>query len=552
MKTAFELLSDLHCKVIVAKDDPPFQWIYAVDDAWFHPANWTLQIKEGEKLQEVKPLFTSGNWSKEPIQVGAEVIQKPENAGNLAAAPNPRSVETTTPPPELPPEPGSFAALIKVVFNTSHGDAYTARELIKFIQKRHAEGLNYGLCFCTFEYFWENIEVIDQPQNAVFFDIRHALANQTNTVNNRDAQAALLTKWNQMLDNSLLFASDAGKPLGNYDMSRLGWYLHYALKFGKIGGKGASRCELLDNHIQIISSAINPDKRDGSESLPTGITSRGPGVMNEYTEVQTAIWNAKRTSSDSIDDIKPDRFTFSPIPKGDALETGLKIFNNSFKEAGTWEGVQKLLFHDAGVQWTNNGQWGHKPIEGLKWTHWYSDTEARRPLYIIKEDDFCVKYRYFKALLKHSMVHRHFMLFEVDLPDENFQVCIPTNPTIVWIATLIDFLDALKPRQDNGIMRPKPRLHISRNNGGLDISVTLGTCDITGFKKSYDDQKANPGSATAALLHLVVDLGNISEHHFNSGQLKQMVETSSHQFQIGTAPTLHLDSNPITLSLRIS
>lgn len=538
MSSAFDSLSDLHCKIIVSKNDLPFQWIYAVDDAWFHPAGWTLQIKDDKNhLQEAKPLFSSGEWSKEVFEVGAQKIKEPSEGGGFSSQNNPRlaakyqAVELT--------QAGSLDALLKVVCNPSHLDAYTARELIKFIQKRHAEGLNYGLCFCTFEYFWTNIAAIDQPQNAVFFDIRHALADSSNLVNKKTEQESLREAWKVALEATDLFADGTGNPLVNFDMTRLGWYLHYALKFGKIGSKGAPRCDLHDNHIQIISSAINPDKGSdsGDQSTAASGTSRGPGVMSEYTEVQTAIWNAmefKRKGGGSIDDITPDRFTFSPIPKGIALETGLAIFNNSFKDAGNWSGTQKSLFHDATALWTEAHSCGHptKLPSDLMTREWWPENQdlALQPIkdcfqYVAPTQDetaqnyVCIKARTLKVVLEKSLVSRHFESFDVSTLDDDFLITIPSNPAIFWIATFIDFLDNLRPQdKGDGHVRVKPTLTITKNTILLTATLKLDQTGVAKLKEYYSNSTIKKG-ATPALLRVGKNILDMENHRFTSGKL---------------------------------
>jgi len=535
---AFVKLAEMHCRIVVDKKDQPFQWIYAVDDAWFHPANWKLQIKikvgEKEMLSPAPPLF-SDEWSGKTTEIDQQVLDE------KVVAPAAQEGELDQPQVRAalaqPPQPGTRDALIPILNNSGHRDSYTAKKLATFIQERYREGLNYGLCFCSFEYLWENMEQIDQPQNAVFFDIRHALANPSNTLNGADLSQFAEKAWSAKLLETGIFADNTGDPLSSYDMKRLGWYLHYALKFGRIGANGSSRCEVQDNHIQIISSAINPGKIDDKEEQkgskggshevasqqPTSSGTRtppvrpdgDPGVMSEYTIVQTEIWNAmlaRKKDNESIDHITPDRFTFSPIPKAEALDTGLEIFNNSFRTAGKWDFVQRALFEDAESLWCHHGSCGHPngddTCKSLKCSDWWENCEEFRARF---KDCFkfsattngrtVIKYKTIRRLLQRSLVHRHYNTFNVHDVGDDVCVTIPSNPAILWLAVFIDFLDKLAPENKDGKNRPKPSLHVITKDQSLCFALTLDETGVTELKGYYDDEHCSKKTgATPALL----------------------------------------------------
>lgn len=533
MKTAFDSLAEMCCKIVVSTRDSPFQWIYAVDDAWFHPEGWTLKIKEGETQKEARPLFGS-EWSGEnPVEVGTTMIQAPQGSG-VQVVPAPK-VDPSLPLPvapasAAPARPGSLDALKEIVFNSGHGDANTARNLIRFIQERHAEGLNYGLCFCTFEYFWKNIAAIDQPQNAVFFDIRHALADGNNTINGNGLQGDLRDDWNKKLDATGLFAQSSGDKLGNYEMTRLGWYLHYSLKFGRIDPAGtAARCEVQDNHIQIISSAINPDRErkkstaeEGSPPTPpstaAGVTGRGPGVMSEYTEVQRAIWNALSNESGgpvALGGITPDRFTFSPIPKDDALETGLAIFNNSFKNAADWNAIKKLLLDDMQRVYstTTNGN-GHfnnaDDANGFpwKWRSWLPTGFLKSitdPLYIKYEHNEGMRIDDLVRMLAHSGVREFPSRPVVAAEAPNRVVCIPTNPGIVFVFLLIEFVRNLG--SDNARPPATVDYKISEDNKHFEFHISLENGGTQTLKEAYNSGQKADGSRCGGAARALRALG---------------------------------------------
>jgi hypothetical protein len=67
MTSLFDDLSELWLKIHI-EDTAPFQWIYIVDDAWFHPEDWELSIpmkvkdSNGEETTQstlCKPVFSS-------------------------------------------------------------------------------------------------------------------------------------------------------------------------------------------------------------------------------------------------------------------------------------------------------------------------------------------------------------------------------------------------------------------------------------------------------------------------------------------------------------
>ena len=131
----------------------------------------------------------------------------------------------------------------------------------------------------------------------------------------------------------------------------------------------------------------------------------------------------------------------------------------------------------------------------------------------------------FKGLLNASLVHRHFKLFDVDIPGPDFQVSIPTNPAFVWIATFIDFLDKLKPeKKADEPERSKPSLAIIKEDANIKIIVTLDGNGITGLQKAYETGKCNKGCATAALLHAVKNINQIGDHDFGGLTLTSCIE----------------------------
>jgi len=461
----FNELAKLYVR-IQPDDKPPHQWIYAVDDAWLHPEDCDVKIaldQSNTNLLPCLPIFES-NRSEHPFQ--------------------PDCIPFITRPDQDDPRFSGY----------NQGDREVADRLITFVQDKAKEGQRYGLCFCSFEFFWMNIAEIDKPQNAVLFDIRHALgwnesqimfgANQGDVTQLRDDWKRQIEET-QIFDAKLPGVSDAGAI-----MPRLGWYLHYALKFAKVPGQPGDRCAVGFNHIQIVSSAVNP-------------ASGRSDALSDYSEVQKAIWS-KLPEDERV---TPDLFAFSPMPKDSAMRTGLGVFHNSFKNAANWSWIKKWFLMDiAMVNASYNAPNGHfnngdvANAADWKWNSWHPSSvkNISDPLYITRNYNPLnppspwIKINDLLRMLSHSGV-KEFLHSWKSEDYENKEVLLPTTPGCVFVILLIEFINNLGGGQDDRLppvvsyefdgdaKNPKFHIKVELKNGGIN---GLWECYKSGKKQN--------------------------------------------------------------------
>lgn len=491
--TTFDELAELWLKIKPSQEEPR-QWIYAVDDAWFHPEAWTLQIREKEKgnLDECRPVFSDelrqktqaiGDWIFENVE-----LEDKSNGGHESPL--------TLAGPSMAPAVGDMHAFLRQsLAGSGRGaiDRDVVRILFRFILDREKEGLLYGLCFCSFEYFWKQIGEIDQPQNGVLFDIRHALGRDDSIV----AKAAtkldlgdLRNAWQRHLEATNLFGQV------NATMDRLGWYLHYCLKFAKVPGQKGPHSEIADNHIQIVSSAVNPG-------------SGRSDAMSDYSQVQEFIWSKlSPLGGTPIEGIKPDRFTFSPMPKGQAMHAGLAIFNNSFKKAANWDSIRQWLADDIRVIYAKRAD-GHLETEdhvNLKWKTWLPNElkPVSDPLYITYENSRLILINSFLRMLSHSGA-RGFPCTWSGF--DNVKVILPTYPGIVFVYLLVEFVYSLGPKDGRTPPTVTYSLEDARSGKRFVIRIALQHGGATKLWKCYQSGKKEDGSECGRATKLLWALG---------------------------------------------
>jgi len=470
--STFNQLANCYLKVCNDPLKQPFQWIYVVDDAWFGL----------DAVTDFTPIFERSGES--PVKVTASIPWKEQAA----------STGTTT------TSILSSAGAATSSNASAQNDRLTAEKLMEFIKEWLNDSCDYGLCFCSFEYFWHHISEINQPQNAVFFDLRHQLAAADAT--------GLLTEWTEKV-KAIEFVDDASA--GKADI--LGWILHFSFKFGKI--PGAPRCNIANDHFLIISSAISASGRDRD-------------AIAQYLGMQQVIFEKLKQDSVLKAKTKPSFFTFAPLPKnfaaGDtSFETGLAIFHNSFRNQAQWSGengVRNLIMNDLSLFWTAENQWGHPTTNpGLKWLNWTNDWENTKAIYQFLTNPPpppLLMYGQFISILKSSMVLRNFhpVTFAAD---EGQILEIPTNPAIHFLIVLLDFLDCLKEDPSKNDGRVKPSIVISFANNHMEIKITI-TND--GVNKLNANLALNPAKTTGATVPLrrLKNLNVIHEEVFVSSE----------------------------------
>jgi len=494
----FEELAKLFLKVQPPGDEP-YQWIYAVDDAWFHPQSSTVLIKDKDTdpLKSCEPVFDFDLVGNENEN---QIIER--NAIGTPVAPVPSPTNDASPlghsgPMVTPSNISGFSARMREALAKTGTDRDVVGELFRFILDQHDIGNRYGICFCSFEWFWMNILEIDQPQNAVFFDIRHLLGKDGSVITRAGSEldvGQLREDWKTALEEIGLFSKIA-QPA---HMERLGWHLHYSLKFAKVPNQVGHHSAIAANHIQIVSSAVNPG-------------SGRPDAMSDYSEVQGFIWGKLAPLGGTpVEDITPDRFTFSPMPKDAAMATGLSIFNNSFRHAANWGAIRKQWCKDIKgfYEFRPDGHY-HSPQEAVtdaptrfRWRTWFPN-EVKG----LVTDPLFLNSRYYNGgacafsqisidvllkLLAHSGVREFPKLWS---GFDNRTVTLPSCPGFVFVFLLIDFAHALGPK--NGRNAPAIRYTLDDQTSPKKFMITfkLDEAGTTELKHCYDNAKRSNGNA---------------------------------------------------------
>jgi hypothetical protein len=521
-------LSRLHLRIRLEGTDP-FPWIYAVDDSWIHPARI--------KVSGQTAVFQSHNTTGIPyseVSVPKNFLDEEAHGGDDEG----EFVSGATTSTDLNGG-GNPCEWLRSQLGNGGGaptDSPTARELIAFLIRE--EGA-FGLCFCSFEYFWANIAEINRPQNAVFFDLRHQLAAELPT------EHKIAETWQKRLKR--FFPNNSGQ------MSRLGWMLHYALKFSEI--RSQSRCEIDFEHLLIISSAIAPSKgmRATTPATPPTEGSKEEeerDAIGEVLDVQGEIFeglandgSAAGESGTKSPKVTPAMFSWAPLPKRSGadqaiLRFGLKVFHNSFSKTGSWGAVKKSIYHDLRALWRNEIQ----PVSLERAGH-VNDNDARESIvnclgwgrFLLDghpnffKRDFGGIYRkaapsevglpVFISLLSRCAVpeiaaaanaYKSEKMNEGGIPEDI--VVVPSRPGILFIYGLIEFVSLLKP--DGKPRRVAPSVRIETLESELKVLIEFPECGkdsgIAELKKKYDgDPNPSGNTATAVLRLLGKDSGKL-------------------------------------------
>jgi hypothetical protein len=469
--------------LFVCKDvsQPPQQWIYAVDDAWIHDG-----FTDEESGSHKGALF-------EALRSDVCSRQNPFTAESVLERIN-HKAKITIPSPEE-----EFSSSSSEPAAQRHQDHTSAETLITFIQSKAEH--NYGLCFCTFEYFWAHIKEINAPENAVFFDIRHQLA----------ASTSLAVDWQQKIKALGIFEdASAGQ------MSRLGLHLYFALKLGRLPQSNPIKCNIGPNHLIILSSRVF-DKEPGKELL-----------LQAFLSVQKEIWKAtaKANTAGNADRQGLD-FTFIPIPKtadDDLFNTGLEIFHNTFQNAASWTARELDLRTDMETIWRGFDQpgseaWGHVAItrtdfSALRSTSWLPTErriEALRCLYL-------AQWRREDAITVDTV--RKFLQYAVDSDGVEFvpltnglgnsRVFLPTRPGILFVLGLGLFLRELQPGGKEG--RVKPQVRFEEDGAQVILNIQINNAAIQKLKTYFFAKEKKASGATSALWNVALAQGRMLDH----------------------------------------
>jgi hypothetical protein len=452
--SAFEELQDSFVKVCRDPERPPIQWIYSVDDAWFHPASFNLASWNSTRSDEKKKL-NEAVWQAQCCKALKSDYATKLLACTLAKPQQGRSAQTSSLSTAGPTTVGANLSRAEKI-----DDAAVANQLIQFA----TIDFDYGLCFCSFEYLWKHFEKsINAPQNAILFDLNHQLAGIIQQPVN------LWGEWKTKIEAFGLFDSRALQ-----DASLCGWLLHFAIKFGKLGKE---KSLISPDHLLLVSSAI------------AGKGGPSADAMTQYLQVQLSMWNKLSTDQDFLKTGRMVKFSFAPLPKvvgsGDTnanlLDTGLKIFNNTFKDAANWPAMRDMLLmdlrhlwdcdptkkmgHDAGADtglrcdgWVDESNNDRK--DTLRGTHFFH-SQANPRQETIGAKSLLQFLRW--ALLRHDLC----------LPNnsEHWRLIFPTNPGVSYLIGIADLYERMCVLKEN---RTQPNVAIVvENDNCLKVQFTL-------------------------------------------------------------------------------
>jgi hypothetical protein len=408
-------------------EDPnklPFQWIYLVDDAWFHPEGITF---DGDLNP---PIINEQNLS--PIAWEKTKAMLEEKA---------KSEQGMSQSEEEEEEISGGAAKSEKPFNDAE---------IALLIGNLAVEKGYGICLCSFEYFWDHYEEeINRHYNAVFFDINHALRS-------KEACKSLNTFWEQKLSETMLYSKTViNSPLIH------GWLLHFAIK---LGCKNRTRAVMDHSHILLISSRFSIKD-----------TATDPSAAGQFGSVTLDIWTNLFAAGDEARVIDPNArmadFGFTPFQKvvhsteskAQMLENGFKFFDRTFSKQGQWSTIRKLFQQD--LAWARGNASDYEGIHfdessaesargQLRWTGWISDWQSDlKGAYDERANSSAMSMGLFLRILKASAVKG---MQALQLPNEccqEFSVEFPKKPEIEVIAHILDFADALSAAREDRIDR---------------------------------------------------------------------------------------------------
>lgn len=343
--------------------------IYLVDDAWHWPRKWIAEYYNVKDEKDEKKIYCGDEGlTEKEFPAGAVFSELPKEIiigkeqdidTSTTAQPATRSgsrgdeVQVTKTHAE-PDEENDLRKLIKAI-NSNSNDAAVAKRMIKFAQKN-----GYNLVFCSFEYLFENWNnEINKPSSAIFFDLRHQLFNAFETCIER-ADYPLVQAINTLESD----ATDGQV----WDSNRVGWHMHFGLKIGLFKDKQMTQCRIFADHLQILSSAINPKPSQVEDKT----TKPRQAAVGEFLEVRRQILRIK----DKV--FRPRDLMWSPSDKqtfeskDDEMESALNIFNNSFSRCD-WPKLREDLFKDIKAIYDidKKGHLSENPQINFNWDCWF-------------------------------------------------------------------------------------------------------------------------------------------------------------------------------------
>lgn len=477
--THWDFLCRAAAKVCRDPARKPFQWIYLVDDAWFHPPEISGRNgTESGKLND--PIFDKIH---ENVQPWAALLPALKGKAQSLTSESGENEELGVDPIESvkPFNDAEIALLI--------GEMAVAR--------------NYGVCFCSFEYFWTHFESeINRHHNAVFFDINHAL---------RPASVELQNKWAAELGKVGLFS-----PTLISQSLLHGWLLHYAMK---LGSELLPRRKMSASHVLLISSNFSS----------IGGSSGGRDAASQFGTVTLDIWNNLFKKGSEIEALVPlgrmEDFGFVPFQKvasstdekASMIQKGFEFFDRSFCKEGKWSTIRSLLEHDLNFARTHapdntrtriHFDHRHESIKGnLLWCSWIGNEWCR---------DLGMAYNnvanaegptvdLFIRIVGASAVPG---LDSLEVEGENLgrRLKFPKAPEIEVIGRILDFCDALTPapgarvnRNDpNSAVREAPTYKLDADEENFVLSITIQTDGVKRLVDQMKDPERTSGASPIA------------------------------------------------------
>lgn len=482
----YDNLAALALRVCADATKPPSQWIYAVDDAWLHHGNGEMQ-----------PLFgvPNGKQNWENVISISDAEAKMPKAAPAATNGGGNAYGATTSAP---------------IHANEHADKVPAKTLLEFITSHLHQ--NYGVCFCTFEYFWQNAKDINQAHNAVFFDIRHQLMAA-------DTKSDLKTKWKDALSKTGVF--------DNPDATSLGIQVYFAFKLGL--HPEAVECRIDHNHLLILSSNLFGSERENGKT-----DNDRANALLSFSAIQTAIWKKAAAAREALKtgngadsklacllEREGTDYTFIPMPKhkSDGLfETALEIFHNSFRNAASFDSKLAALWHDMELAWRNydwghflntNGTYQHQsaPLHSFSWLLGNEDEKqaALRGIYHAawkEEKASAISVRSLTEFLKwHCEPNSVTFTPFTEQNGSVTSISLPTCPGILFALAMVCFLRQLATQKQNE-NRATPEVSWKRDADVVTVSIMLGNNGgVNDFKNKFF--AGSDGGSIRALRSLV-------------------------------------------------
>jgi hypothetical protein len=487
--STYEQFKELSVTVCKDNAQKPLQWIYAVDDAWLHPADFKIADDIKNPVFTTPGSVTLDEWTSRHQAIFARKKVNQEDDGDLEFKP-------------------------KAVTNEkeNEGDANVANTLIEYAllgkyrstppsasSESDPTWNDYGVCFCSFEYFWDNFKVINQPFNAVIFDLNHALRNSGD----------LTTAWSRKLKATSLFGDT------NIDLKNLhGWMCHFAAKLGRIDNL---HCRIDPNHILILSSNLMGARAsDGTESMQ---------AFQQYATIQRDLWeHISETDTLLLPNSHIIDFSFCPLPKNiegidknaRLLDKGLEIFDRTFSKLTSWAYQREALLRDIVTLWHENattyaqGHFNqsteiHEVSPAMMFDGWIyrpNYLNDYRAIAFFDDRIACFSEDSFLELLDRAMPLSKVQWTRPAYDTPGPHLNLPMRPGGAFIVALLDFIHAVAAVK-NLVTHSAPKVEYLRNGGSSVLKITLnatGVAILSGIHTNGGDNPfSNPAKAGDAI-----------------------------------------------------